>query len=335
MRRPGESSGVIRPRTLGRSKAASPEPPPPPPPPPPNPSIINRRIVYIAGFALLVVYLLYLGRGGKTGAMESPSNPKSDTADQATALRGDRSGPIDDDSDDENNQEDRTDEKKSKATFRNDNDDEDEQEDDKSEQEDQEISSKDSDSDEEETGDSIEEEDAQPIVNKPQQREIQSSFGSEKRDRSKTIESYFVNFGGKVVDIDKEGSYKYVLVRAEDIFGSKALLVRGCPHKEGTHCKHADAFARAKTDLEMRGLKATVLGGGRITRHPSRHLKGQKEGYISIFGYSKTFGTCEECNKLACSLIKASYPDYGIKWANEGYLESDERKISNDAWTRC
>lgn len=185
--------------------------------------------------------------------------------------------------------------------------------------------------------DSESEEELVPNSDHAQNAPVQDerSRGSDKRDRSKTIESYFVNFGGRVVDIDKEGSYKYVLVRMEDLFGNKALLVRGCPHKEGTHCKHADAFARAKAELELRGFKATVLGGGRITRHPSRHQKGQKEGYISIFGYSKTFGTCEDCNKQACSLIKASYPNYGIKWANEGYLESEERKISDSSWTRC
>lgn len=137
------------------------------------------------------------------------------------------------------------------------------------------------------------------------------------------------------MEIDREGSYKYVLIKMEDNFGGKALLVRGCPHKEGTHCKHADAFARAKADLELRGYRAVVLGGGRITRHRSRHTKGQKEGYISIFGYSKTFGACDDCNKLACNLVKASYPDYGVKWANEGYLESDERKVRVDSWTRC
>ena len=149
------------------------------------------------------------------------------------------------------------------------------------------------------------------------------------------MESYFVNFGGKVVDIDREGSYKYVLIRMEDLFGNQALLVRGCPHREGSHCKHNDAYSRTKADLELRGFRAIVLGGGRITRHPSRHQKGQKEGYISVFGYSKTFGACEECNKLACALIKSALPDHGVKWANEGYLESDERKIRDDAWTRC
>jgi len=162
-----------------------------------------------------------------------------------------------------------------------------------------------------------------------------ASGKSAQKSKALTVQSYFVNFGGLVVDIDKEGSYKYVLVKMEDKEGASALLVRGCPHKEGTHCFHDDAYKRTKTDLEGRGYKASVLGGGRVTRHPARKSKSGKLGYISVFGYSKTFGTCAECNKVACVLIKQALPDYGVKWANEGYLESDERKVKDDAWTKC
>ena len=154
-------------------------------------------------------------------------------------------------------------------------------------------------------------------------------------DKTLSVESYFVNFGGAVVDIDKEGSYKYALVKMTDKDGKHAILVRGCPHKEGTHCYHNDAFKRAKADLEGRGYKAEVLGGGRITRHPARKSKSGKLGYVSVFGYSKTFGACADCNKQACVLIKQALPDYGVKWATEGYLESDERKIRDEAWTKC
>ena len=157
---------------------------------------------------------------------------------------------------------------------------------------------------------------------------------AKKSNRGYSVESYFVNSGGAVVEIDKEGSYKYVLLRVEDAQGGSALLVRGCPHKEGTHCKHRDAAERAKKALDARGFRVTVLGGGRITRHPSKKI-AVKAGYISIFGVSKTFGTCSDCNKLACALVKAAYPDHGVKWSTEGYYESDEKKISDTAWTRC
>jgi hypothetical protein len=149
-----------------------------------------------------------------------------------------------------------------------------------------------------------------------------------------SIESYFVNSGGQVVDIDKEGSYKYVLLKVEDGEGGSALLVRGCPHIEKTKCKHANAAERARKELEARGFRTMVMGGGRITRHPSKKIS-IKAGYVSIFGYSKTFGACEDCNKHACALIKSAFPDHGVKWSNAGYVESDEKKINPTDWTRC
>lgn len=120
------------------------------------------------------------------------------------------------------------------------------------------------------------------------------------------MESYFVNYGMPPVIIDKEGSYKYVLIKIEDSFGKSALVIRSCPKKDGTKCKHPDAFKKAQMELQAKGLKATCLGGGRITRHPSKHLS-IKAGYVSIFGYSKTFGKCDTCNRDACVLVKGTY----------------------------
>ena len=68
------------------------------------------------------------------------------------------------------------------------------------------------------------------------------------------------------------------------------------------------------------------MGGGRITWHGLRKSK-RKLGVISIFGYSKTYGACEDCNKNACDIIYKQYPDYVVKYSNQGYTEKDEYKI--------
>jgi hypothetical protein len=327
MRRGEKASGVIRPRTLGLGKVVTaPEPLlTPPPPPPPSGFLQNRkvRLTLVAGF-LFFAALFFLRKEDNESAVAAASIKATDpgslrSSPQNAVMDGKVEDAHEDNPSGEGHQDiydeekgDDDDDSKIKASDDNDPSDEVEEDND------------------DKTRDNVE-----PAAITANREQPQAKHNDDSRDRSKTIESYFVNFGGRVVEIDREGSYKYVLVRIEDIFGSQALLVRGCPHKEGTHCKHADAFARAKAELELRGFKATSLGGGRITRHPSRRQKGQKEGYISIFGYSKTFGACEECNKIACALIKASFIDHGVKWANEGYLESDERKVRDEAWNRC
>ena len=325
MRRPEKTGGVIRPRTLGLGKPAAVPEPTPPPPPPPNALVQNKRIVYAALLGFVFLCLLYFsGRGNEAVA---PALNKIEV-NSDTSLRTSFSNNL---NDDEGDDEGETAVAPRKKSIKEDDDDEEEEESSKEDLVDEETEEEAN----EESDSEVKEEPQRPAPARTVVTDTRQKIADANRDKSKTVESYFVNFGGRVVEIDKEGSYKYVLVRMEDIFGGQALLVRGCPHKEGTHCKHGDAFARAKTELELRGFKASVLGGGRITRHPSRHQKGQKEGYISVFGYSKTFGACEDCNKIACSLIKASFSDYGVKWANEGYLESDERKIRDEAWTRC
>mmetsp|Transcript_12763 Transcript_12763/g.20647 ORF Transcript_12763/g.20647 Transcript_12763/m.20647 type:complete len:322 (-) Transcript_12763:545-1510(-) len=139
-----------------------------------------------------------------------------------------------------------------------------------------------------------------------------------------SIDSYFLNLGKKVVNISPYGSYKYVLVHARDKQGGGAYIVQGCSPKIKT-CKHPDAARVVKTSLTSHGIEAKVLGGGRITRHHLR--KSKKSGLISIFGYSRTYGRCEDCNKKACDFIAASNPNYVVRWSNHGYLESDESGI--------
>jgi len=105
------------------------------------------------------------------------------------------------------------------------------------------------------------------------------------------------------------GTWKYVLLQAHDAFGGKRILVRNTANLQ----YHAEMAHEAKKELH--GLqKVDVLGGGRIA------FEGSPKK-ISVWGYSKTFGRCEPCNKQAAELIRRSdaYGQFPVTWSNEGY----------------
>lgn len=150
-------------------------------------------------------------------------------------------------------------------------------------------------------------------------------------DKRLTIDAYFANLNKKTVNISPSGSFKFVLVHAKDKNGDGAYVVQGCPHKSKT-CKHPDAARTVRHSLARYGLQGTVLGGGRITRHHLKH--SEKAGLISIFGYSRTYGRCEDCNRKVCDFVAAAYPDYVVRYSNQGYLESDESRIKS-SFIKC
>mmetsp|Transcript_3871 Transcript_3871/g.4710 ORF Transcript_3871/g.4710 Transcript_3871/m.4710 type:complete len:335 (+) Transcript_3871:217-1221(+) len=148
-----------------------------------------------------------------------------------------------------------------------------------------------------------------------------------------SIDSILHNAGRKAVTIDSTGSYKYVLIEATDFRGDKTLMVQGCPVELGNKCKHPVAAQIIGDALKQYGMEIKVLGGGRITRHGLKKAK-RKEGLISIFGYSKSFGRCDDCNERACALVAAAFPDYVVRWSNQGYTEKDEYRYKHD-FTKC
>ncbi len=145
-----------------------------------------------------------------------------------------------------------------------------------------------------------------------------------------TIESYFTMLDRKTVNISPSGSFKFVLLHAVDNNGDGTYVVQGCSYKS-KGCKHPDAARYVSKHLEAHGIKTRVLSGGRITRHRLR--KSKKAGLISIFGYSRLYGKCEDCNKKACTFIASAYPDYVVRWSNQGYSEADESAIKD--WEKC
>ena len=64
----------------------------------------------------------------------------------------------------------------------------------------------------------------------------------------------------------------------------------------------------------QRGIRGKVIGGGRIEYCPAR-----QPPTVSIYGYSKTFGRSEGCNKLSASLVSAAMPAAKVSWSDDGY----------------
>eukprot|EP00472_Partenskyella_glossopodia_P010287 CAMPEP_0197515796 /NCGR_PEP_ID=MMETSP1318-20131121/810_1 /TAXON_ID=552666 /ORGANISM="Partenskyella glossopodia, Strain RCC365" /LENGTH=194 /DNA_ID=CAMNT_0043064259 /DNA_START=1017 /DNA_END=1601 /DNA_ORIENTATION=+ len=76
---------------------------------------------------------------------------------------------------------------------------------------------------------------------------------------------------------------------------------------------HAEMYSRA-FEHELKALNANirVIGGGRIDFRP-------EEKFISVYGYSKTFGRAPGCNEATAKLIQERFPDFQVKWSDDGY----------------
>ena len=107
------------------------------------------------------------------------------------------------------------------------------------------------------------------------------------------------------------GTWKYVLLQAEDWRGGVSLLVRN----QEDRSYHAEMVDGARTELSALGLKELrVLGGGRIAHNAAAQT-------ISVYGFSHTYGRCETCNRLAAELVRGVplYRRFVVTWSNEGY----------------
>jgi hypothetical protein len=102
------------------------------------------------------------------------------------------------------------------------------------------------------------------------------------------------------------GTYKYVLITASNpsTDEQKVLL------RSGVGSYHVDVASPTVDALKSAGMKATIPGGGRITRDDSK-----KE--ISIFGFSYGFGKGDHA--LAAEMCRIEFPGYKVSWSDEGY----------------
>ncbi|XP_072286199.1 14 kDa phosphohistidine phosphatase [Pyxicephalus adspersus] len=112
-----------------------------------------------------------------------------------------------------------------------------------------------------------------------------------------------------LVDIDPDGTFKYVLIRVSyrEKLDDYKDIVRGYGWAE----YHADIYDKAAEEIEKdHVLDCECLGGGRIA-----HCCSSKK--IHIYGYSVGFGRAR--HSVTMELIKTKYPGYEVTWSNEGY----------------
>ncbi|XP_049768940.1 sex-regulated protein janus-A-like isoform X1 [Schistocerca cancellata] len=113
------------------------------------------------------------------------------------------------------------------------------------------------------------------------------------------------------VDIDPEGTFKYVLIR---VFGPEGpdgkepskLVVRG--YKRAGF--HSDVYDETMDRVKGLGVDTECTGGGRIQHDPSAKV-------IKVYGYSQGFGKADHSKTV--EILKTAYPDYNITWSDEGY----------------
>mmetsp|Transcript_21789 Transcript_21789/g.44168 ORF Transcript_21789/g.44168 Transcript_21789/m.44168 type:complete len:237 (-) Transcript_21789:340-1050(-) len=108
------------------------------------------------------------------------------------------------------------------------------------------------------------------------------------------------------VDISPQGTFKYVLIQAEDKKGGKKYLVRG-----STAYDYHVYCARPTVDaLKEKGFTAEVLGGGRMAHKPTQQR-------LDIYGRSHSFG--REDKSITATVCQTLFPSYYITTSNEGY----------------
>lgn len=102
------------------------------------------------------------------------------------------------------------------------------------------------------------------------------------------------------VDISGDGKYKYILVNVIDPKSNQSkLIVRGF-----SDCQyHDNIFQKIKPTLEEKGLKAEVLGGGKIV------FESDKKS-INVFGESTAFGPAD--HQKSVSILEKIYPDFKV-----------------------
>uniref|UniRef100_A0A0B6ZMM9 Uncharacterized protein n=2 Tax=Arion vulgaris TaxID=1028688 RepID=A0A0B6ZMM9_9EUPU len=111
------------------------------------------------------------------------------------------------------------------------------------------------------------------------------------------------------VEIDKNGKFKYILVKVHDPDMDREFkhIIRGTSKA----AYHADIYDTVVGQIEEKGLDCEVLGGGRIEHEPAKKS-------IKIYGYSQQYGQAD--HSIAHSLLLRKFKDYDqITWSNEGY----------------
>ncbi|KAK0147544.1 phosphohistidine phosphatase [Merluccius polli] len=107
------------------------------------------------------------------------------------------------------------------------------------------------------------------------------------------------------VEIDPEGTFKYILVRVKVKDGGMHKdIIRGTKSAE----YHNHIFEKVSPAMEALGLECQCLGGGKI-EHSSTDTK------IRVFGESTAFGKAD--HSVTVEMLKSVFADYEVTWSDD------------------
>ncbi|XP_022615191.1 14 kDa phosphohistidine phosphatase-like [Seriola dumerili] len=107
------------------------------------------------------------------------------------------------------------------------------------------------------------------------------------------------------VEIDPEGTFKYILVRVKVKDGDVHKdIVRGTKSAE----YHNHIFEKVSPAMEALGMECKCLGGGKI-EHKSQEKK------LRVFGESTAFGKAD--HSVSVEKLKSAYSNYEITWSDD------------------
>ncbi|KAM4629603.1 14 kDa phosphohistidine phosphatase [Polymixia lowei] len=107
------------------------------------------------------------------------------------------------------------------------------------------------------------------------------------------------------VEIDPEGTFKYILVRVNVKDGDVHKdIVRGTKSAE----YHNHIFEKVGPAMEALGLDCKCLGGGKIEHN-------NKDKKLRVFGESTAFGKAD--HSVSVDKLKSVFNDYEITWSDD------------------
>uniref|UniRef100_A0A8C8DU77 14 kDa phosphohistidine phosphatase n=1 Tax=Oryzias sinensis TaxID=183150 RepID=A0A8C8DU77_9TELE len=110
------------------------------------------------------------------------------------------------------------------------------------------------------------------------------------------------------VEIDPDGTFKYILVRVRVKDGEMHKdVVRGTKNAE-YHNRQQRHHSQKHPALEPLGMECKCLGGGKIEHN-------SKEKKIRVFGESTAFGKAD--HSVSVEKLKSVFSDYEITWSDD------------------
>ncbi|KAM3875656.1 14 kDa phosphohistidine phosphatase [Diretmus argenteus] len=107
------------------------------------------------------------------------------------------------------------------------------------------------------------------------------------------------------VEIDPEGTFKYILVRVKVKDGDVHKdIVRGTKSAE----YHNHIFEKVSPAMEALGMECKCLGGGKIEHN-------SKEKKLRVFGESTAFGKAD--HSVSADKLKSAFSDYEITCSDD------------------